>query len=291
MHWNSGRSVLVALMAASCLGPTCLMAQNVSPGTKHGEERTFEVLEMKIQTCWCPKGKFVMCYPEGGIIPVKECGNQVDHQLFVKLSRGFWMGKFEVTQKQWDDVMKTFVKNPSTHKAATFPVEGISFAQATQFCEKLTKVARDLGQLPHDWEYRLPTEAQWDYACRAGATTAYSFGDDAKLLRDYAWYRDNSGQKGHPVGQKKPNGWGLYDMHGNVTEYCRDWLDLVLPGGVDPETVTEPYSPEGQTFRVVRGGSQEDSAESCQVACRGGCRPEAGGYLNGFRVALVQSGD
>jgi formylglycine-generating enzyme required for sulfatase activity len=108
--------------------------------------------------------------------------------------------------------------------------------------------------LPNGWEYRLPTEAQWEYACRAGTTTTYCFGDDPKQLGDYAWYKDNAEARTHAVGQKKANAWGLHDMHGNVWEWCRDAYQGKLPGGEDPEV-------RAGSYRVFRGGSWGDSNE------------------------------
>ncbi len=116
------------------------------------------------------------------------------------------MGKYEVTQKQWHEVMGT---NPSTFKGDDLPVESVSWNDVQKFIKKLNKKENTN-------KYRLPSEAEWEYAARAGTTTRYSFGDDARKLRNYAWYYANSNFETHPVGEKKPNTWGLYDMHGNV---------------------------------------------------------------------------
>lgn len=191
-----GRLTLMALLFVLRVPVSQLFADEVSVGKKHGEERSFKVLEEELQMCWCPPGKFVM----GDEHNEKE-------QVFVTLSHGFWMGRFEVTQAQWDVVMSQWVKNPSRFKGATLPVEDVSSGEAMRFCETLTKVARDLGQLPQNWEYRLPTEAQWEYACRAETSTAFSFGDNEQQLGDYAWYDRNSGKRTHPVAEKQPNGW------------------------------------------------------------------------------------
>ena len=133
---------------------------------------------------------------------------------------------------------------------------------------------------------RLPTEAQWEYACRAGTQTAYSFGDDAKQLGEYAWFFNNARNAGqayaHQVAEKKPNPWGLHDMHGNVWEWCRDWRQLKAPGGTDPEGTQESEK------RVRRGGSWFDSFVNCRSANRHGYEPGIRYFHLGFRVAAVQ---
>jgi formylglycine-generating enzyme required for sulfatase activity len=111
--------------------------------------------------------------------------------------------------------------------------------------------------------YRLPTEAEWEYACRAGAKTAYSFGDDPAKLGDYAWFSDNSDEKYHKVGLKRPNPWGLYDMHGNVWQWCQDWIDAY-----PRETAVDPTGPSSGTERGLRGGSWGSDSDVCRAACR-----------------------
>ena len=127
----------------------------------------------------------------------------------VRITRPFYLGKYEVTQAEWVTVMGN---NPSQCKDPWNPVEAVSWEDTQSFCSKLNGAG-----LPKGMTFALPTEAQWEYACRAGTATAYSFGEDTAVLRDYAWYEENSGRRPHPVGTKKPNGWGLYDMHGNVS--------------------------------------------------------------------------
>jgi len=126
----------------------------------------------------------------------------------------------------------------------------------------------------------LPTEAEWEYACRAGTRTAYSFGHAASQLGDYAWYRDNSGRKTHPVGQKKPNPWGLYDMHGNVFETCQDWF-----GAYDSSAAVNPAGPSRGSYRVRRGGSSLNNARFCQSGDRSGRSPRFRYHSIGFRLA------
>ena len=158
----------------------------------------------------------------------------------VTISKPFYVGVTEVTQAQYEAVMGT---NPSEFKGATNPVEMVSWNDATEFCKKLSEKTRQA--------VRLPTEAEWEYACRAGTQTAFSFGDDPSALCDYAWWAGNSGKTTHPVGQKRPNAWGLYDMHGNVFEWCADWYGEYPKGPVtDPSGLAT-----GSGNRVVRGGS------------------------------------
>jgi len=194
----------------------------------------------------------------------------------VILTTSFKMGVHEVTQAQYEQVMGV---NPSEFKGADNPVEKVSWDDAVEFCRRLSDLPAEkaAGNV-----YRLPTEAEWEYACRAGMTTKYSFGDDESDLGDYAWYGDNSDGNTHPVGGKKPNAWGLYDMHGNVWEWCQDWY-WDYPSG----SVTDPRGPRGSN-RVVRGGSWGFTAEGCRSADRYGLGPSD--RNGGFRVSLSPSG-
>jgi formylglycine-generating enzyme required for sulfatase activity len=193
----------------------------------------------------------------------------------VRLTKPFYLGVTEVTQEQYEKVMG---ENPSQFKGASNPVERVSWDDATEFCKKLSA---EEGKT-----YRLPTEAEWEYACRAGTTTKFSFGDDASQLGNYAWFRDNSGRKTHPVGQKKPNSWGLYDMHGNVWEWCQDWSGRIWEG-----SATDPTGPNLGSFRVNRGGSLYENAEICRSAFRWFLPPGGRGEPPvGFRIACVPSG-
>ena len=174
-------------------------------------------------------------------------------------SGGFSIGVHEVTQSQYESRMGA---NPSSFKGANNPVENVSWDDAVAFCAKLSALPAEVaaGRV-----YRLPTEAESEYACRAGTTTGYSFGDDAQDLGEYAWFSDNSGNTTHGVGEKLPNGWGLYVMHGNVWEWC--------------------FDAEGSP-RVYRGGSWDDDAASCRTAYRGTVDPLSLNYSYGFHLAL-----
>jgi len=189
----------------------------------------------------------------------------------VTISKPFYMGVTEVTQAQYQAVMGT---NPSNFKGAANPVETVSWNDATEFCKKLSEKTRQT--------VRLPTEAEWEYACRAGTQTAYSFGDDPSALGDYAWWVKNSGNTTHPVGQKKPNSWGLYDMHGNVWEWCADWLGEYPKG-----PVTDPCGPAtGSDSRVRRGGAGFFvGTVAFRCAFRFGLDPSRRDFSLGFRCA------
>jgi len=172
----------------------------------------------------------------------------------VKIEKAFHMGRYEVTQKQWRAIMGD---NPSHFKGDDLPVETVSWDDVQEFIKKLNeKEGTD--------KYRLPSEAEWEYACRAGTTTRYSFGDSESKLGYYAWYTDNSDKKTHPVGQKKPNSWGLYDMYGNVREWVLDsWHDSYDGAPADGSA----WEGDGAT-RVIRGGGWGDGAGTCRSACR-----------------------
>jgi formylglycine-generating enzyme required for sulfatase activity len=170
--------------------------------------------------------------------------------------------------------------NPSYFKnaGANAPVEGVSWDDAQEYCRKLTERERAAGRLPAGYEYSLPTEAQWEYACRAGTTGPYAGNGD---LSSMGWYDDNSGSTTHPVGQKQANAWGLYDMHGNVWEWCHDWYGS-YPGGA----VTDPTGASSGSYRVGRGGSWNLDAGFCRSALRIILDP-SNRFINlGFRLAL-----
>ena len=191
----------------------------------------------------------------------------------VTLTKPFYMGKYAVTQEQYQQVMGI---NPSRFKGKNNPVEMVFWNDAQEFCKLLSASS---GQA-----VRLPTEAEWEYACRAGSKNKFCFGNDEGRLGEYAWFYNNSRNTTHPVGQKKPNKFGLYDMHGNVWEWCTDWY-----GDYPAKAVNNPNGPANGAYRVLRGGSWDDAPWNCWSANRGGGFPVFRFYLIGFRVVLVPS--
>ena len=166
--------------------------------------------------------------------------------------------------------------NLSKFKGPRNPVEAVSWDDAVEFFRKLSALPAEKAA---GYVYRLPTEAEWEYACRAGTMTEYSFGNDESELGDYAWHASNSGNTTHPVGSKQPNPWGLHDMHGNVWEWCQDWH-----GDYPRGAVTDPTGPSSGSFRVLRGGGWVHGSEYCRSANRGGSTPDDRGSYYGFRV-------
>ncbi|MFA4985436.1 MAG: formylglycine-generating enzyme family protein, partial [Candidatus Brocadiia bacterium] len=198
----------------------------------------------------------------------------------VTLSHAFFIGAKEVTQAQYKAVMG---ENPSEFKGDDLPVDSVSWYDAMKFCSKLTESERKNGHLPKEMEYRLPTEAEWEYCCRAGSTSKFCVGDDDALLGDYAWSKENSEEKTHPVGGKKPNDWGIYDMHGNVYEYCLDWFEEVYRA----EDQTDPIAAAKMENRVFRGGSWNNEAQYCRSSIRRSCDPVSKSEYTGFRVVVA----
>jgi formylglycine-generating enzyme required for sulfatase activity len=251
---------------------------------------------VKIELIWCPPGRFRM-----GRRPGSE---PVD----VTLSKGFWLGKHEVTQGEWWRVMGTAPWKSEDAEyvniGENYPAIYVTWDTADRFCRKFTDQEREAGHLPAGWAFTLPTEAQWEYACRAGTTTAFSFGDDESKLGEYGWFRDVKRERrsalpdwnpryyewANEVGRKKPNPWGLCDMHGNVWEWCRDVYNDKLPGGENPVVTGD----EGSR-RVIRGGSWTCRDWECHSAVRSRCNPRTGSNLRnrtgsneiGFRIALT----
>ena len=208
---------------------------------------------------WIEPGSFWMGSPE------TELGREDDEGPLVRvtLSRGLYAGRFEVTRGEFQPVMGY---DPSANNGdSAYPVVDVTWREATDYRARLTATEFAASRLPEGFVYRLPTEAEWEYLCRAGSTNRFSVGDDLdySLLADYAWFEPNSGGMSHPVGQRRPNPWGLYDVHGNAAEWCSDGYGP-LPTGF----ITDPLVPFDGESHVARGGSYSDEGEYCRSAYR-----------------------
>ena len=244
-----------------------VLVEIVGGGPEEGQ--AWAVPDLNLEMVYIQSGTFTMGSPNSGNGRVA----RESPQTWVTLTKGYWLGKTEVTQGQWEALMGS---NPSFFKGEDRPVEQVSWSEAMEFCGKLTERERTAGRLPKGYAYTLPTEAQWEYACRAVTT-----GDYAGNLDEMAWYIRNSSNTTHPVRQKRANAWGLYDIHGNVSEWCRDWYGS-YPGG----SVRDPMGPSSGTLRVCRGGSWVNIAQDCRSASRDWDDPSRSVSILGFRLAL-----
>ena len=277
------KRILGIAMVLGLVGALAVMAQEVKPG----KEEVIDLGEgVKLDMVLIPSGKFMMGLTKKELEDIKvefqeELKKDGKEQLLdavdlimsiqgkqheVTLTKQFYMGKHEVTQEQWEALMG---KNPSTTKGAKLPVTNVSWEDCQEFIKKLNAKT--------DGGYRLPTEAEWDYACRAGTTTAYSFGD--KITPKDANYLDSKIGKPVAVGSYKPNAFGLFDMHGNVWEWCEDWH------GEYPFAVTDPKGPATGNRRVIRGGSSGYYGSFARSSNRYYSLPTNRGSLGGFRLA------
>ena len=228
---------------------------------------------------WIRAGSFAMGSPDF----------ETDHkaeespQTSATISQGFWMGSREVTQEEYQAVVGS---NPSHFTGdLSRPVEMVNWDNAVDYCERLTTNERLAGRIPGNWEYRLPTEAEWEYSARTGTATRFSYGDDLPAygnLANYAWYESNSGGTTHATGGRAPNAWGLFDMYGNVREWCQDLMGT-YPGG----QVTNPQGSASGSSRVTRGGSWEHDGEHGRSARRDSELPVNAFSNLGFRVVLA----
>ncbi len=246
-----------------------------------GSNKTFVIKEINLEMVRCPAGSFNMGSPDNEL---GRWGRETQHP--VSISKPFYIAKYEVTQSQYVALMG---KNPSEFVSTNNPVESVSYYDAKAFCDKLN--LKYLNILPQGYKFDLPTEAQWEYACRAGTTTSLNSGKNITSetgacfnLDEIGWYDKNSGVSTHEVGKKKPNAWGIYDMHGNVWEWCRDWYS-----DYPSSSVTDPTGPYGGYSRVRRGGSWFSIARSCRSALRSADDPGFRRNIIGFRLALVPS--
>lgn len=293
-----GISTGILMTALSLMAGTVItQAESV----KEGENCVISLTqEVKLDMIWIKPGTFMMGSPKDEL---GRSDHETQHQ--VTLTKGYWLGKYEVTQRQWKAVMK---KNPSQFVGDDLPVDQVSWKDAMEFCRKLTERERNAERLPSGYEYTLPTEAQWEYACRAGTTTALNSGKNVTTtkaegicdnLDEVGWYWMNGGKENwnvekdpafctlpalctHSVGQKKPNNWGLYDMHGNVCEWCLDWAGEYPTGAV-----SDPVGPDTSTERIHRGGCWFYSPSYCRSADRSTSKPADRSLNVGFRLALT----
>ena len=255
--------------------PTSPPSPNLGEGPGVGS--TWREPTTGMEFVWIPAGRFLMGSPKN------EAGRDNDEgpRHEVVFTEGFWMGKYPVTQAEWQKIMG---ENPSHFKGERRPVEMVSWNDCQEFLKKLNAnpPQSPLNQGGQRGVFRLPSEAEWEYACRAGTQTAYSFGDDPARLGDYAWYWKNSGEKTHPVGEKLPNAWGLHDMHGNVWEWCADsWHDNYNGAPTDGSA----WERGDADLRVLRGGSCYHNVNFLRCAVR--IRDDwlnLRSYLRGFRL-------
>ena len=263
--------LIFAAIIASC---------SVSFAKPAGKIRNVALTEsVSLKLLWIPPGNFIMGSP-----PNELGRSENESQVPIKITKGFYLAETEVTQAQWKIVIP---ENPSAFRGDHLPVENITWADAKKFCETLNALQLKTGQLPQGYHWDLPTEAQWEYACRAGTSAALHHGieltsADQKCphLNQVAWYQENARGNTQPVGGKKANRWGLKDMHGNVWEWCRDNYTETNPGGCDP------WFTQSSTY-VRRGGSAGYQARTCRAASRDGLGATAKGNGLGLRLALV----
>ena len=239
-------------------------------------DKNWIIEDIGLEMVYCPAGSFMMGSPLTEQDIEEQYDDEQDDELqhLVIISKDFYIGKFPITQKQYKSLIGN---NPSYFKGVNNPVECINWYEAKEFCQKLNSLYKD--KLPIGYNFSLPTEAQWEYACRAGTTSFFNNGNNSSS-DELAWYYDNSNKTTHPVGQKKPNAWGIYDMHGNVWEWCEDWY-----GDYPNYTITNPIGISNGTERVLRGGCWLGS--DCYSALRFNYYPDYKKNIIGFRVALV----
>ncbi len=213
--------------------------------------------------------------------PVSEEGRNEDETPHeVTITKSYYLGIYEVTQEQYEKVMgeNPAMLQPLKGDTILYPVTSVKWDDSVSFCRKLTELPNEKAVGRH---YRLPTEAEWEYAYRAHSTTAYCFGDSTESLEEYAWFGEGQAGSTHPVGEKKANRWGLYDMHGNICEWCQDWY-----AAYPSNEAIDPYGPSEGSSRVVRGGNWAFGAGHCRSAHRYGGDPSIRINRSGFRVAM-----
>lgn len=304
-HLVNSMTFIVFIAIASFMGCSKRQSQapNANPAgamevTRQGFEGTDagdrKELAPAIFFRWCPSGTFTMGSPKSerawaDSTPSKGAWLKNEDQVTVTFNAGFWLCETEVTQGQWRRLMGNTPWRGKEHvkEGDDYAANYISYNDAVAYCEKMTTQETKSGRLPKGWKYSLPTEAQWEYGCRAGTKTKYSCGEDDLQLKDFGWIKndiqDDRDKYAHRAGTKMANGWGLKDMHGNVCEWCSDWYADRLSGG------TDPLGPTNGSNRVMRGGGWFNNAIGCRSAHRGidGEPPDDRDATFGFRVAVV----
>ncbi len=315
--WIGGPLLVLAVLVSGKLGWDAWKLHQFEK--ERTETPPHVIADLKLKMLWIPAGTFTMGTEDEAewLKSVKQKYNDLkptgwaEWQVkgvdpnetpatVVTLTKGFYLGETEVTQAQWEVVMGS---NPSRSKGMNRPVEKVSWDDCVLFCQKLTQRERAAGRLEPKQVYRLPTEAEWEYACRAGSGGEFCFGNDESKLGLYAWYGDNSGVETLEVGTKRANAWGLHDLHGNVWEWCADVWDAkayskrstgwgaeewtVSLAGSDVKFYDDEDKANNLPLRVVRGGSFCYAAGFCRSAYRCGWRPRNRNWNHGFRLALV----
>jgi len=283
-------AIFVALFTCGLAG--CATVSSETRGEVAGGGRVIAGMPMR----WCPAGTFTMGSPR-----TESERRPGEDQVEVTLSRGFWIGQYEVTQGDWRRIVGELPGevNETAGIGDDFAVYSMNYAEAEEFCRKATALARAAGELPESWEFRLPTEAQWEYACRAGTTTATAFGDAINSTQANIKNPPYGGAPEAPalnracrVGSYPPNAWGIHDMHGNEVEWCRDWFHIRLPGGTDPDLYGELGTPSqnGAYSRSRRGSAWTDPAWASRSAFRQRFEPERRYEHIGMRLVVVNIG-
>jgi formylglycine-generating enzyme required for sulfatase activity len=289
--WRFTINLPACLALLVLTGAVCAAEPLPVEGARAGDPWSGNALGMKFR--WCPAGSFRMGSPQDEADRKKD-----EDQVEVTLTHGYWLGECEVTRGQWQQVMQTTWKDERAKRwvydrigedpaklakepdEPDLPMSYVNYDEAIAFCEALTKTEQAAGRLPVGWRYHLPTEAQWEYACRAGTTTRWSCGDGEEQLEKYASYRLSvHGQLA--VGKLLPNAWGLCDMHGNVQELVRDGYQFKHPGGKDP------FTPAKNRSSCYRGGDYGWGAHAVRSASRRSMWFGRRLPWDGFRVAIV----
>ena len=261
--------------------------QTMTPRTNDGDVGISSTTKQLLSTF---RSELVAITPGKGIFPKsflmgqKDGPSQEQPERRVRILHPFWIAKYEVPQNLWQAVMGS---NPSRWKGPRNSVEEISFDEAQLFCRKLTALLRREGRISMDQQVDLPSEAQWEYCARSGTNSRFAHGDDIAQLDEYAWHAGNAAGNDPPVGAKKPNPWGLHDMHGYLWEWCLDpWHDNYHGAPRDESVWKSAGEP---TKRVLRGGSWKDQPEKLRCASRIGRRPDTRDDAIGLRCVLTNS--